>query len=401
MELEFNEREQAFLEEVEDFLAENLPPDWPERPQVWPGDYSPSGFGSEEGMEIALRYRAKLIEKGWNTIAWPREHGGREATWMEQAIFDERTSYHRAPNIDVVTTGIVAPMLLHVGSDEQRREWLPRIAAGEISMWLAYSEPNAGSDLGGLQTTAIRDGDEYVVNGQKVWSSGAHLMTHGWMIARTDPEARKHRGVSFFIVDNAAPGITMRQVENILGEHHFNEVFFDDVRVPADNLVGEENMGFYHLMTALDYERVVLVGIGGFRRQFEEIVEWVQHTERNGRPLRDEAVVRRKLAELAARIEIGYSLVWKTAQMLDDGLNPHVESSVLKLLSTELARDLAEVGMDILGPYGQLTGVAEDTPLRGLISRGFLDSISATIGAGTSEIQRNIIAQRGLELPRK
>jgi alkylation response protein AidB-like acyl-CoA dehydrogenase len=400
MELEFNEREAAFYEEVEGFLKDALPPDWPERPLVWPGGYSPSGYRGEESWEIARRYREKLVEAGWLTISWPKAYGGREATWMEQAIFDERTSYYRAPNIDVVATGIVAPMLLSIGSEEQRRQWLPRIASGEIIMWLAYSEPNAGSDLGGIQTTAIRDGDEYVINGQKVWSSGAHLTDYGWMIARTDPAARKHRGVSFFIVDNSSPGISMRPVLNILGEHHFNEVFFDDVRVPAANLVGEENMGFYHLMTALDFERVVLVGIGGFRRQLEEIVDYVRTAERSGAPLREQTVVRRRLAELATRTEIGYWLVWKTARMLDDGLNPHVESSMLKVLSTELARDLAEAGMDILGPYGQLMDGGEHTPLRGLISRGFLESISATIGAGTSEIQRNIIAQRGLELPR-
>jgi alkylation response protein AidB-like acyl-CoA dehydrogenase len=160
-------------------------------------------------------------------------------------------------------------------------------------------------------------------------------------------------------------------------------------------------MGFYYLMTALDFERVVLVGIGGFRRQFEELLEYVKTAERNGAPLRNEPSVRRKLAEIATKIEIGYMLVWKTAEMLDKKLDPHVESSVLKVMSTELARDLAEVGMDILGPYGQLAEEGEWTPLRGMISRGFLESISATIGAGTSEIQRNIIAQRGLGLPRK
>jgi alkylation response protein AidB-like acyl-CoA dehydrogenase len=401
MELEFNEREAAFYGEVEEFLKDALPPDWPERPLVWPGGYSPSGYRGEESWDIARRYREKLIEKGWLTISWPKEYGGKEYTYLEQAIFDERTSYYRAPNIDVIAAGIVAPMLLRIGSKEQQEEWIPRIASAEITMWLAYSEPNAGSDLGGIQTTALRDGDDYVINGQKTWSSGAHATDYAWMIARTDPEARKHRGVSFFIVDNASPGISMRPVLNILGEHHFNEVFFDDVRVPKKNLIGEENMGFYHLMTALDFERVVLVGIGCFRRQFEELLEYVRTAERNGAPMRNEPAVRKKLAEIATKIEIGYMLVWKTAEMLDKKLDPHVESSVLKVVSTELARDLAEVAMDILGPYGQLVEEGEWTPLRAMISRGFLESISATIGAGTSEIQRNIIAQRGLGLPRK
>jgi alkylation response protein AidB-like acyl-CoA dehydrogenase len=400
MELEFSARESAFYEEVEDFLKKELPPDWPDRPIVWPGGYSPSGYTGEGDYEIAQEYRQKLIEKGWITISWPKEYSGKEYTHMEQAIFDERTSYYRAPFVDVISAGIVGPMLLRIGTEEQQTQWLPRIAAGEITMWLAYSEPNAGSDLGGIQTTALRDGDEYVINGQKVWSSGAHVTDYAWMIARTDPSARKHRGVSFFIVDNKTPGITMRPVMNILDEHHFNEVFFDDVRVPKENLIGEENMGFYHLMTALDFERIVLVGIGGFRRMFEELLDYVKTAERNGRPLKEELSVRRKLADIATKIEIGYMLIWRTAEMLDKGLDPHVESSTLKLMSTELARDMAEVGMDILGPYGQLMERTEWTPIRALISRGFLESISATIGAGTSEVQRNIIAQRGLGLPR-
>jgi alkylation response protein AidB-like acyl-CoA dehydrogenase len=191
MELEFSEREAAFYEEVEDFLADALPPDWPEQPLVWPGGYSPSGYRGEESWEIARIYREKLIEKGWLTISWPKEYGGREFTYLEQAIFDERTSYYRAPNIDVIAAGIVAPMLLKIGTEEQQKEWIPRIASAEILMWLAYSEPNAGSDLGGIQTTALRDGDEYVINGQKTWSSGAHMTDYAWMIARTDPDARK------------------------------------------------------------------------------------------------------------------------------------------------------------------------------------------------------------------
>lgn len=400
MEYPFNQREAAFYDEVEGFLKKELPSDWPDQPMVWPGGYSPSGYGAEENYEIARKYREKLIEKGWLTISWPEEYNGREYTCMEQAIFDERTSYYRAPVGDIIAAGIVGPTLLRIGTKEQQKAWIPRIASGEISMWLAYSEPNAGSDLAAIQTTALRDGDEYVINGQKIWSSGAHILDYAWMIARTDPSARKHRGVSFFIVDNKSPGITIRPIVNILGQHSFNEVFFDNVRVPRENLIGEENMGFYYLMTALDFERVSLVGIGGFKRMFEELLEYVRTTDRNGVPLRKEPSIRKKLAEIATRIEIGYMLFWRTAEMLDKKLNPHVESSILKLMTTELARDLAEVGMDILGPYGQLEERTEWTPLRSLVSRGFLESVSATIGAGTSEIQRNIIAQRGLGLPR-
>ncbi|MBW2063129.1 MAG: acyl-CoA dehydrogenase family protein [Deltaproteobacteria bacterium] len=401
MEFKFNEKEEAFYNEVEDFLKKELPPDWPDIPLVWPGGYSPSGYRTEENYKTAERFRAKIIEKGWLTISWPKEYGGKEYTNMEQAIFDERMSYYRAPVVDVIAAGIVGPTLLRIGTEEQQKQWIPKIASGEIRMWLGYSEPNAGSDLAGIQTTAIEDGDEYVLNGQKVWSSGAHVMDYAWLIARTDPSARRHRGVSFFIVDNKSPGITMRPVLNILGQHHFNEVFYDNVRVPRENLIGQKNRGFYHLMTALDFERVTLVGIGGFKRMFEEIVDYVKTTERDGRPMSENRSVKNKLAEIATKIEIGYILVWRTAEMLDKGRDPHVESSILKVVSTELAQSIAEVAMDIMGPYAQIVEESDYTPIRALIPRGFLESISATIGAGTSEIQRNIIARRGLGLPRE
>ena len=398
MEFKFNEREETFCQEVESFLNSALPPDWAEKNVSWPGGYASIGYKGDDALEAIARYRKKLIEKGWNTISWPREYGGREYSYVEQAIFDERTSYYRAPILDVIAVGMVAPTILRVGTVEQKKKWIPRIANGEISMWLGYSEPNAGSDLAGIQTKAVQEGDEYVINGQKVWSSGAHVTDYAWLIARTDPDAPRHKGVSFFLVDNKSPGITIRPLVNILGEHHFNEVFFDNVRVPKENLIGEKNKGFYHLMTALDFERVILVGIGGFKRVFEELVAYVKQTKREGLPLSNYPSVRLKLARIATEIEAGYLLVWRTAEMLDKGLSPTVESSALKLVATELSRKMAEVAMDILGPYSLIDEETELTPFRGLAPRGFLDCISATIGAGTSEIQRNIIAYRGLGL---
>jgi alkylation response protein AidB-like acyl-CoA dehydrogenase len=401
MEFKFNQREEAFRQEVEDFLTAALPPDWAEKDISWPGGYGSGGFLGDDALEILARYRKMLIEKGWNTISWPKEYGGREYTYIEQAIFDERTSYYRAPNIDVIAGGMVAPTILRVGTEAQKKKWIPRIASGEINMWLGYSEPNAGSDLASIQTTAVQDGDEYVINGQKVWSSLAHMADYAWLIVRTDPSAPRHKSASFFLVETKSPGITIRPLQNILGNYHYNEVFFDNVRVPAENLVGEKNMGFYHLMTALDFERVVLVGIGGFKRILEELVAQVKKTERDGVPLPDIQSVRLKLARIATEIEAGYLLTWRTAEMLDKGLSPSVESSALKLVATELSRKMAEAAMDIFGPYSLIEEETGFTPFRGLAPRGYLDCISATIGAGTSEIQRNIIAYRGLGLPRK
>ncbi|MBW1708954.1 MAG: acyl-CoA dehydrogenase family protein [Deltaproteobacteria bacterium] len=400
MEFRLSEKEQAFYEEVEEFLKKELPSDWAAYNRAWPGGYASGEIPGAGIREAFVHYRQKLMEKGWLTIAWPKEYGGREYTYMEKAIFDERTSYYRAPNVDVIAVGMVGPTILEIGTEEQKQEWLPRIASGEVSMWLGYSEPNAGSDLAGIQTTAVEEGDEYIINGQKVWSSGAHVSDYAWLIARTDPTATRHKGVSFFIVDSKSPGITVRPLINIFGTHHFNEVFFDNVRVPKKNLIGQKNMGFYYLMTALDFERVILVGIGGFKRIFEELVEHVKRTERQGKPLKNYQSVRLKLARIATEIEIGYMLFWRTAEMLDKGLSPTVESSALKLTSTELSRKLAEVAMDVFGPYSLIEEETEFTPFRGMAPRGYIDCISATIGAGTSEIQRNIIALRGLGLPR-
>ncbi len=401
MEFKFSEREEAFRREVEAFLTSALPPDWAQKNLMWPGGYASLDFKGEGILETIASYRKKLIEKGWHAISWPKEYGGREYSYVEQAIFDERTSYYRAPILDVIAAGMVAPTILRIGTEEQKKMWIPRIAAGEIIMWLGYSEPNAGSDLAGIQTTAIQDGDEYVVNGQKVWSSGAHLADYAWLIVRTDPEAPRHRSASFFLVDMKSPGITVRPLKTILGNYHYNEVFFDNVRVPAKNLVGEKNHGFYHLMTALDFERVVLVGIGGFKRVFEEMLEHVKRTKCDGVPLGSKESVRLKLARIAVEIEAGYLLMWRTAEMLDKGFPASVESSALKLVATELSRKMAEAAMDIFGPYALMDEESEFMPFRGLAPRGYLDCISATIGAGTSEIQRNIIAVRGLGLPRK
>jgi len=431
MEFRFNAREEAFRQEVEAFLTSALPPDWYKKNIRWPGGYGSGGDLGSSGLEvydvsgryrentawmqspayqvdvrndvleILARYRKLLIEKGWNTISWPKEYGGREYTYIEQAIFDERTSYHGAPQVGVISGGMVAPTILRVGTKEQKEKWIPRIAADEISMWLGYSEPNAGSDLAGIQTAAVQDFDEYVINGQKVWSSGAHVCDYAWLIVRTDPGAPAHKGASFFLVEMKSPGIIVRPLRNILGNDHYCEVFFDNVRVPVENLVGEKNRGFYHLMTALDFERVILVGIGGFRRLFEELVDCAKQTKRDGAPLRDHQSIRLKLARIATEIEAGYMLVWRTAEMLDKGFSPSVESASLKLVATELSRKMAEVAMDICGPYGLIEEDTAFTPFRGLAPRGYLDCISATIGAGTSEIQRNIIANRGLGLPRR
>lgn len=400
MEFALNDREKAFNEEVEEFLQKELPSNWSDRTLAWPGGYGSSEFTDDEARQIAVGFMKKLVEKGWTTMAWPKEYGGKEYTYMEQALFDERMSYYRAPAANTVAAGMAGPTILRVGTEQNKKDWIPKILSGEVSMWLGYSEPNAGSDLAAVQTTAVEDGDDYIVNGQKVWSTGAHLTDYAWLIARTDPDAAKHRGISFLLIDNKTPGVTMRPLVNIIGIHHFNEVFFDNVRVPKRNLIGQEHQGFYYLMTALDFERMIVVGIGGFKRLFEELLEYVKQTKREGKPLANYGSVRQKLARIATQIELGYMFVWRTAAMLDRGQVPSVDASAIKMISTELSRNMSEVALDIMGPYGMLEKDSKHAPYRGMATRGYLDCISATLGAGTSEIQRNIIATRGLGLPR-
>ncbi|MFO7963530.1 MAG: acyl-CoA dehydrogenase family protein [Desulfobacterales bacterium] len=400
MEFQFNEKENAFRKQVEQFLQAELPPDWPGKSTHWPGGYGSMEMRDDpELVESARRFRKKLAQKGWLTIAWPKEYGGKQYTYMEQAIYDERISYYRAPGTGI-GVGIAGPTILHFGTDQNKKEWIPRIAGGEIEMWLGYSEPDSGSDLASIQTTAVEDGDHYIVNGQKIWSTIAHIADYAWMIVRTDPDAPKHKGISFLIVDNASPGVTIRPLINIVGVHSFNEVFFDNVRVPKKNLIGEKNMGFYYLMLALDFERL-MVGIGGFKRVLEELTAVVHESKRDKRRLADYEDVRKKLALISTKLEIAYMFFWRTAEKLDKGQNTSVEASALKLSCTELSRQLANVAMEILGPYSQLMMSSKYAPFRGMAPRGYLDCISATVGAGSSEIMRNIIAVRGLGLPRK
>ena len=396
MDFRFSQQEEAFRREVVDFIEKELPANWTQESIYWPGGYGTIPDFEEIDPRIE-KFRHQLAEKGWLAISWPEEYGGAGRSNIEQAIFYERMSYYRAPIADIGVL-ISGPTIMRFGSDEMKREWLPRIAKGEIRFWLAYSEPNAGSDLASIKTSAVEDGDDLVINGQKTWSSGAHVADYAWMVVRTDPAAPPHKGMSLAMVDNRSEGITIRPLINICGFHSFNEVFFDNVSVPKKNVVGEMNRGWYYLMVALDFERLA-VAIGSFRRTFEEVLQYCKETRRNGQPLSSDPQMQDILAELAIEIEVASMFFWQTAWMLDRGLVPNIEASVLKLVSTELSRKLASTAMEVMGPYGQLERSSKWAALGGRVCTGYLDCISALVGAGTSEIQRNIIALRGLGLP--
>ncbi|MDY7035049.1 MAG: acyl-CoA dehydrogenase family protein [Thermodesulfobacteriota bacterium] len=398
MDYDFTEEEKRFRKEVEEFARKELPPDWNDKAYYWPACYGMTPISEAEFQPFCNQFLRKLGKKGWLSLGWPKEYGGMDSM-MKQAIVDDVMSYNRAPNGNIATM-IGGPTIIHCGSEEMKKEWLHRIASGEVSFFLGYSEPDAGSDLASLRTSAVEDGDEFIINGQKIWSTGAHISDYAWLIARTDQSVPQHKGISLMIVDCRSEGVTIQPLMNICGVHSFNEVFFDNVKVSKKNIVGEMNKGFYYLMVALEYERLI-IGIGAFRRVLDELIHYVKETKYNGESLSKDPMVRIKLASMAIDIEVLYGMYWRIAWMMDRGQIPELEASVIKLVGTEKSRTFANAAMDILGLYGQLDKGSKWAPLNGTICLGYLDSISGAIGAGTSEIMRNVIATRGLGLPRE
>ena len=394
MDITFTQQEEDFRQEIRDFLHETLPEDWDPLGQ--------SGQSAKERQDFTRQMTQALADKGWLTLAWPEEYGGQARPIMEQVIYNEEMSYKNVPGTELGTGAIswVGPVLMIAGTDEQKAEHLPPIARGERLWCTLYSEPGSGSDLASLQTSATRDGDDYVINGQKIWTSSAHVADWGWLAARTNPDAPKHRGISLFVLDMKSPGVSVRPIENMAGGRDFNEVYFDDVRIPSGNLVGQEDRGWYTLAVALDFERSGVGYSAGARRTLEALVKYAKQTERNGKPLSENPNVRRKLAQRFMETEIARWLAYKVAWMQSQDMIPNAEASMSKMYGTELTQRVARTGMEILGMAGQISQGSKWAPLEGHIQQLYLSSVSSTIAAGTSEIQRNIIAQRGLGLPR-
>ena len=397
MDLDFTREELDFRQEVEEFVRCELPPNWDNQIVFWPGGYGTIPIFETQFQEVAKEFSLKLSEKGWTRLALPEKYGG-GASVMKAAIVGNVLSYNRAP-AGGVASSIVALSLTLVGSEELKKEFLPKIADGRAGFWLAYSEPNAGSDLAALKTSAVEDGDDYIINGQKIWSSGAHVTEYAWALVKTDPDAPAHKSATLIIIPNDTPGVTIKPIINICGIHSFNEVFFDDVRVPKKYVVGEVNQGFYNVMLALQFERLT-IGSGSFRRVLDELIQYARENIRNGRLLSENNQVRRALVDMAIEIEIFETFYWQSVCMLEKGKVPEIEASALKLVFTELSVKLANTAVDILGPYGLLDKDSTRAPFGGRVGIGYLDSISGPIGAGTSEIQKSILATRGLGLPR-
>ena len=379
-----------FRQEVKDFISDNLPGDWGSRPQG-------EGYG-EAVFAVTREFQSEMAKRRWLTMAWPEEHGGLEAPHSQQMVMAEEMAYHRAPgaggNMGVQWVG---PSLMLYGTDAQKDEHLARIADAESWWCTLYSEPGSGSDLASLQTRAVADGDDYVINGQKIWTSGAHVSDWGWLAARTDPDAPKHKGITMFMLRMDTPGITVRPLINMAEGHGFNEVFFEDVRVPKTNVVGETNRGWYHLAVALDFERSGIGAFAGGRRTVEEITAFAQE---NTHLLDARPGIRYELAERAIEVEVGTYMAYRIAYMQEHGVVANHEASMSKLFGSELGQRIAKTGMDLLGLGGAVWSDGPYAALQGRLSRSYVSAVSSTIAAGTSEIQRNIIATRGLGLPR-
>src|SRR5882672_7770598 len=390
MRYDYTPAQQAWRDEVRRFFRQTVTPELVAEMRE---------AGNEGDGPLARKFHEKLFAKGWWGIGWPKEFGGLGKSAVEQYIYVEEMAAAGAPAMRLAITS-VAPTIFRTGTEEQKQRWLPPILKGEIDFAVAYSEAEAGTDLASLRTRAVLDGDEWVINGQKMWNTGAHTATHNWVAVRTEPDAPKHRGISMVIVPMDRPGITVQPLwtwSNI----RTNAVFFDNVRVPRDHLIGERGMGFYYAMMALDFERIMIGSVGMLRRLLAELKVFVRRARRDRRPLAQIPWVRRAIADLEMRVEVGRQIGLLNAWLIDQGVVPTKEGSIAKVYVTELNAHLASVGMEILGLAGQLAPDDPAAPLHGRLQWLYTTAPMQRFGGGTNEIQRVIIAQRGLGLPRK
>lgn len=388
MDFRFGDSEEQLRTDVRAFLQGALP--------AVEERFHPDVPGGDDFHE-ALAFNEKLAARGWIAPAWPKEYGGLGATIYEQVVFSEEFGYHGAPDngTRAFGVGMLGPTLIVHGTEEQKREHLARITSAEAVWCQGYSEPGAGSDLASLQTRAVRDGDDFIINGQKIWTSGGHGANWIFLLARSDPEAPKHKGISFFMLDMRTPGVTVRPLVNMAGRHDFNEVFFEDVRIPRANLVGEENRGWYVGMTLLDFERSGVARSGAQRRTLELFGKWLL-----GAPAGTRRKARLGYAELLIENNVARALGYRIGDMQTRGEHPSYEASMVKVFLSELSQRMYNFGLNALGLRGQLRPGDPRASLLGEFAENYMLISPASVYSGSNEVQRNIIASRGLGLPR-
>ncbi len=357
--------------------------------------------GDDEEHAAGDAWVEALTEQHWVAPHWPAEYGGGGMSPMEQFIFNQELAQTGAPTVGGIGVSMLGPVLILHGTEEQRREHLPRVLSGEVVWAQGYSEPGAGSDLSSLTTRAIRDGDEFVLDGQKIWTTRGHEASWLFTLARTDPDAPKHRGISFLLLDRNTQGVDVRPLMNMGWEHDFNEVFYESVRVPAGNLVGEENRGWYVGMTLLDFERSNISGAIEVRRRIGKLVDHLGGSGRARARIDDLPSIRDQVASHAIEAEVLFNFSFRIISIQNAGQVPNYEASISKLFGSELMQRLANTGTKVFGLYANIWDDNDPhAPMMASFTQSHVLGVSATIASGTSEIQRNVIATRGLGLPR-
>jgi len=396
MDFNYTPEEVRFRKDLREWLEDALPEGW-----------GKTAFEPEDEYDRAmfrLEWERKLHSGGWSGINWPREYGGRGATLIERAIFAEEMARVRAPEgLNIIGHNLAGPTILRHGTEEQKKRFLPTIISSDEVWCQGFSEPNAGSDLASVRMRAVRKGDKFIVNGQKIWTSYAQYSQWCFALVRTDPDAPKHKGLSFLLIDMSSPGISIRPLRQISGECEFNETFFDDVEVPAENIVGDINDGWRIAMTTLAYERGPEDALGRQVRFKQELDKLIASTitiqADKGRAI-DDPVTRQKLARSVVEVELMRLNAVRTFSKYLSGEDRGPDASVIKLYWSHAAQRMYESALDILGPLAPVSG---DDPLAvagGRFQLSYLQSRAFTIYSGSSEIQRNIIGERMLGLPR-
>lgn len=392
MDFALEQADRLFLDEFRGYLDSLVAEGYYATPGLVGPDHA---MGDEDAAE-RKRFIERLGRDGWLGISWPKEFGGRGASGIQQWLMLDELNRRQMPSM-MLGVLMIGPTLLRTGSEEQKKEYLPKLLSGEYEFCLGYSEPGAGTDLANLQTRAVRDGDDYVINGQKIYTTAAQYATHVWLSVRTGAPDSRHAGVSMIIVPVDTPGITVRPL--ITGaDYRTNEVFYDNVRVPVANRVGEENGGWKVISMALEFERTPTAN--RLVREFGEVLHWATGVDGDGTRPADDPLVRARIGQLATRLDVARLFSLRIAGMVANGEVPSVEGSMAKVWNSDYGQHLTDAALSLMGPEGAIGLGEPDAPLDGVMELTYRESTVFRFAAGTNEVQRDIIAQRGLGLPR-
>jgi alkylation response protein AidB-like acyl-CoA dehydrogenase len=391
VDFEFSDAEKAFEEEVNKFIEQNRSDDVM--------DLTRENMAQLVDTPARRAFMRKLGERGWLGMTWPKKYGGSEGEGVYEYLLNERLAGVGAPQIGK-GVGIIGKTIIRHGSEKLKQEFLPKILNNDVEFAIGYSEPQAGSDAAAMALKATRDGEGWRLNGQKIFTTSAHFADWYWFGARTDPDARKHEGITLFLLRMDDPGLTIQAMPTI-GDERTNQVFFDNVWVSDDYVVGELNKGFKYISEALDLERFTMFTFAPIEQRVDLLCEYVATEERDGKPLREDPIVRQKIAQLVTQTEVARVLGLQfVAKSMKGGAPPTCEASMYKLYATELSKRLADTSLDIAGPGGQLRVHTEEAPMKGRAELTYRYTVVDTIGGGSSEIQKNILARRKLGLPK-